>query len=206
MNQFMAFVSAFRFAALACFIVAVATSVSADEILYEHPFPNTPTGGWCSSCQGSYRVWDQFDLTSNSTITEIQARLHFVSLNNSIEYSIWDPTRTTQYFAQSIAPGDLSISGTPVHSEFYEVAAEITGLVLPLGTYALSIYYVHPTTFLGWVETETVVHGRSFQSDGGFGSNKDMVFRIIGTAVPEPSGIAPFAIGLAATMLRRRRN
>lgn len=188
-----------RFSSFACLLTTLVASASADEILYQHPYPGVETtSAWCTACGLSYRVWDQFDLAEDSTITQIQARLYLnpATMGNPIEYSIWDTTRTTQLFSQSFAQGDLSVVnlGDPAN----DISADMTGLNLAAGSYALSIYHARSGQDFAWYQTEVTVQGRSFQTDGGGGTNKDMAFRIIGTAIPEPTSLTLFALGLLA--------
>jgi hypothetical protein len=192
-------------------VFSVVASARADEVLYEHPFP-TPLEPWCTSCFGSFRVWDVFDLASNSAVTQIDARVYLDSgtFSAPLEFSVWDTTRSVQYFSQSFAAEDLSI--TPLGHPAFDISAGMTGLNLPAGSYALSLYYFVPSEQFAWYSTNVTVHGRSVQTFdaagtiiSGGGNARDMAFRIIGERVPEPSAGLLAAIAVSAVGLRTNR-
>ena len=191
-------------------------------ILYEHQFdPGTPQA--CTSCIPQppqlNRVWDAFDLTAPADVTAIEALLGFdasypTSGTTSIEYSIWDQSRSTELFAQSFFPNQLSI--TLVQPSNYDVLASLTPVLLGAGTYYLSIFNGSQVNALGWNISPVTVFGRSIQTIGPLfvplpptnsATGHDMEFRVIGaaaTAIPEPATLALVGISLAGVAAASR--
>lgn len=182
-------------------IAAVTTSLSFATVLFGHAFP-TPnsTSAWCSSCGGSYQEFDQFVLTNQSTITDIDALLYLRG-TSSINYIIYDATRTTQLFSENFALGSLTT--TSLGGPAYNVGAGFTGLNLAAGTYYLSILGNSSAT-TAWYQSSVTVDGKSFQTNGGGGTGRDQAFTISGT-VPEPTTIALLGLGLLGFAAARRR-
>jgi PEP-CTERM motif len=184
-----------------------ATSASASTIVFQHAFP-TPntTNAWCTSCFGSFQEFDQFTLASATIVTQIDAMMYLGNPNNfSFEYSVWNPTRTTQLFSQTFTPAQLTL--TSLGGPAYNVTAFLTGLTLGPGAYALSIF--DATGYVGWFQSHITVDGQSFQTSGGGGTGGDQAFVVWGddarSAVPEPGTLVLLGTGLSLVAARMRR-
>ncbi len=192
------------FAILAVVSGLLAGGPAKATVLFEHTFGDpTTNSAWCTSCQGSFRVFDQFTLAADATISQIDARL-WLDPQVGVEYSVWDTTMTTQLFAQTVALADLNL--TSLGGTAYDVTAGISGLNLTAGTYMLSIYNPSSASVVAWFQNG--LQGSSFQTQGGGGSDRQMSFRLVGnggTAVPEPSALALCGLALFGVGVARKR-
>lgn len=197
--------------------MATTAAMSHASVLFQHVYSavgDTSTDVVCSSCGGSYRVWDRFTFGADAHVTEIDARLYF-SAPQSVNYSVWDVTRSVQLFGQTFAYADLDLEPLPYSDtdRFYDVRVFPLGLDLLAGSYYLSIFSQAGT--LGWSQVLNTVDGNSFQLFGSGGTNRDNAFRIIGYAqdvpgsgagsIPEPASVALVALGLFGLGVVRRR-
>jgi len=178
---------------------------AAPIVLFEHS--GEPSGGsYCSSCDGGeWRVWDRFSLTTDATISQISAVVDDtggpLAGAHTIEFSIWDTTRTGQLFAQTFLWSELSptVAHTP---SVFRLFADVQ-VSLPAGNYFLSVYDSVGMNGIAWTTRRPTVDGFSFQSfnaDGtgilGGGNNVDFVFAVLGTPVPIPPALWLFGSGL----------
>lgn len=194
--------------------IAVTASLSFADVLFSHQFPTASTASsiWCSSCHGSYQVFDQFKLTDNSYISQIDALLTFFGASSlsSLQYAIFDISRENQLYSRTFALSDLtSISLPGWHHPAYNVSAFFNDLTLASGTYNLSI--IGDASFItGWYQSDITVDGKSFQTMGTSGTGHDQAFRIIGNQisaeVPEPATVALFGLGLLGFVTLRRKS
>lgn len=158
----------------------------------------------CSRCSDGWRAWDVFSLNGGATITQISAVIADtggeLAQAHTIEFSIWDESRTTQLFAQSFAFSALSpVQGPDLENGAvpgtFEVYADISVWV-GAGNYSLSIYDAVGRDGIAWAVKQDTVNGRSFQSFnpdgtgalGAAGNGKDMIFAVRGECEESPGG------------------
>lgn len=167
------------------------------------------SSAYCSSCGSYWRQSDEFTLSADSNIFDIESELYLSSVS-SINYSIWDTGLTTELYSRTFSIGELYREGAGVSNNF--IRASFDDLQLSAGTYALSIWNGGNNGVLGWHQrlnstgTSTQCITSSFTNCYSRG---DMTLRIIGeeiAPVPLPAGL-PLLVGALGSFvwLRRRR-
>lgn len=172
---------------------------------------NTVIESWCSSCNGRFRIFDQFTLTSTNAITGFSVSVY--SLDPywpvDVNFSIWSVASgdlpDVQLFSQTIAAADFTSSALSVNA-LLATTDDLNGLVLDAGTYFVSFY--NPTN-LG-INGYFGGGGKLYQAENAFHAGTSAGFILYGGAanpVPEPStmlltGLALLALGVNA---RRRQ-
>ncbi|WP_298668843.1 PEPxxWA-CTERM sorting domain-containing protein [uncultured Sphingomonas sp.] len=165
------------------------------------------TNAWCSSCGGSYQVFDTFSLGSASTLN---------SITFAVQANYNYPTATTVSFhtLSGGLPGSTIASYTFNPSAFVSatltgnntalITVALPGLALGAGSYDVSFY--SPTN-LG-VPGYAKAGGQLYQAGAGFHADQVAAFSISGLAgaVPEPATWALMILGFGAIggVLRRK--
>jgi hypothetical protein len=183
--------STMRNAILVCACAtAFGTPVFADTIFQSIPdlTVNPSTNAWCSSCYGSFRVFDTFTIGNTSTISsvsfDVQTNGFFPT---DVDVSIWTVasggTPGLQLFDQTITP-DQFVSTVDTTNGTTIVTVNLTALVLAPGTYDISFY--NPS-FLS-VPGYTGGSGLLYQEGVGFHSGESAGFILQGNAVAAVPG------------------
>jgi hypothetical protein len=156
--------------------------------------PDVP--GWCSSCSGSYRVFDTFNLGSASTITGTTVAVYNAyDFPTNIDVSIWTVVGGlpgTQLFDANFTPAQFA-STAPGASLTTLVTLDLPNWALASGSYDISFY--NPTGLA--INGYTGGSGLLYQQGAGLhGDSAGFVLDGTATsAVPEPSTWAMMILG-----------
>ncbi|MBX3484924.1 PEPxxWA-CTERM sorting domain-containing protein [Phenylobacterium sp.] len=191
---------------------AFATSASADTLFQSIPDLTVApdTNAWCSSCDGSYRVFDEFSVAADSTAETLTFAVQS-DYNYPTDVSVFiyaggtSDAPGSQIYSSIFAPGDwLSAVNTAFNTTL--VTVNLGAVALNAGTtYVLSYY--SPVN-LG-APSYGQGSGRLYQADAGAIDGQSLAFAFNGNTggVPEPGVWALMIVGFggAGAMLRRRR-
>lgn len=127
-------------------LLALATSsaFANADVLFQNS--GTPSSAWCSPCYSTsafdfeYRVWDQFTLSQNSTISSLDFTIYDISPNGAaqnINVSIWDAPGGNMLLSQTYNSSQWTAAGTALYT--YNQLSVNTNWTLASGSYYLSI-------------------------------------------------------------------
>lgn len=160
---------------------------------------------WCSSCSGSYRVYDAFTLAADASIERIDFAVQSgFNLSTTITVGIFELSAGlpgTQLFTQDFAPASFTWVDTVFETSIVTVLP--SGLNLAAGSYDISFY---SPVFLG-VPGYSNPGGVLYQHDLGFRLGQSVAFALYGseTATPEPATAALLGLALGGLAWSRRR-
>jgi len=166
------------------------------------------------ACSGSWTVFDDFVVGTDSEITSISWTARFYAGLSDYNFSnIWiydnDPVFAsgTQLFSFSSA-GTVTASG--LGSNFYDIALSGFSQTLAAGTYWLGLQHDTNASYATVASTGAVNNSTQWQNDGAGNRNSgqpEMAFKIHGNAieVSEPAYFGLFIL-LSLSLLSTRRH
>lgn len=169
--------------------------------------------GWCSSCDGSYRIFDQFALGSSETITGFTVSAYSLGSYwpSDVNFSIWTvggggDVPGVQLFSQTIAAANFTTTTLSDDRALLATTDDVTGLTLGAGTYYVSFYNPSRLAINGYVGGGGNLYQEGNTHHAGTSAGF-ILFNDATNSVPEPStmlltSLAILALGVTA---RRRR-
>jgi len=186
--------------------LACPVGVTKADVLYTSSafaYANNPNlNSWCSSCNGTYHVYDLFTLSTNSTVTgtNFAVQSSYGPPDRVIDITIWDSSLTNLLYAETVS----SYGRVELGNDVAMISSTISGINLDAGSYYMGWYDPVAMGIPGYIGDGS---GSMFQSDGGSGSGDYVAaFQVIGV-VPEPETYAMLLVGLGLIgfVARRRK-
>jgi hypothetical protein len=168
-------------------------------------YVNDLPSGLCSSCLGSYRIFDTFTLAEPVSVQATTVALYGYPFPVEVNFSVWTVTSGNlpglQLFQQDFT---ADLSNSVVVGDRAVTTFNVTGLTLDAGTYDVSYY--NPSS-LGLKEFYSSV-GVLYQQNAfpGFISGAAIGFELDGEplAIPLPATWSLFGPAIAAAFLLNR--
>jgi hypothetical protein len=165
------------------------------------------TSPWCSGCGSSFRIFDQFTLNEHESINGFSVALYSPApyWGSGMNFSVWTvgagDVPGTQLFSQNLSNADFTTQAIR-NDALIASTGKVTGLDLDAGNYYVSFYnpYLAVWGYNGG-------GGDLYQQGIGHyeGTSAGFTLSAAANQVPEPAGLALFAVAMACAMGARRR-
>jgi hypothetical protein len=168
--------------------------------------------GVCSSCSGSFRVFDTFSLASNASIDAVTVGVYPYPFPTNISVSIWSISGgapASQLFTETFTPGQFA--STVTYPDRVLVTVDPISLMLAAGTYDISFYNADGLGLIHYYGGAGLFYqqGNAVSDLGGsLGGSLGFVLSGDAQTTPLPATLPLFASGLGALGLlgwRRKR-
>lgn len=191
-----------------------ALAASATQVLVDTGTATTFLGHYSSQLRG-FTVYDDFTLSAAGTINHVVFDEGLTSglFNGSFNFSVYQYAgaqsvgaliSTTTLNPGSYTATHINSSGAPIYSVDFSMA----DLALNAGTYYLSFYGLGNMDFRAVRNGNTgnflQYHGSSYYQSGAGGLGLRLE-NVETNAVPEPSSLALFGLGIAGLLVAQRR-
>lgn len=198
-------------AAMGAILLTICGSQSSASVVFSTVptiISDYPAASWCSSCYGSYRVYDYFVLDDKYTLSDLDISLsstYFIP--NAITFSVnaMAPTGIgSELFSTTIGEADfLSLVSVPGGVAQLKVA--LPNWTLDKGGYWLSAYNPQNLAVPGFSSTRAGL----YQEGIGGHPGQTVAFTLYGNsaagAVPEPSSWTMLILGFGAVGFAMRQ-
>ncbi len=203
-------------AAALLFGLTAAPMAQADPLYSSIPNLDVAGGSreWCSTCEGTYEVFEQITLASPITVSSFDVATSLVYGTSyagldGMTLQILDSSLSTLLFSQSTATS--LVETTAFNTDI--VTGDVSGLTLGAGTYWVGFVVEGPggmllQGFTGGNGSGIESNPTTFTNDGGLQSDSnDIGFQFFGAqqSVPEPASITILVVGLIGAGLARRK-
>lgn len=200
-----------RTASLAACVIAGFPLTAAADVVFQsvNNLSDTSklTSPWCSGCGSSYRIFDKFTLTEHESVNGFSVGLYSPApyWGSGMNFSIWTidggDVPGTQIFSQNLSNADFTTQAIR-NDALIASTGKVTGLDLDAGSYFVSFYnpYLAVWGYNGG-------GGELYQQGVGHygGTSAGFTLSAAANQVPEPAGLALFAVAMACAVGARKR-
>jgi len=179
-------------------------------ILYDNG-PSNGTGGYTFDSGDFFQVANSFDLTSDSTITDVNAQIMSVASATpvSVDWLITSAALGGTIFGSGTADVSSSTYLSTINGyQYWDASFGVGSIALSAGTYYLQFHNGQDSAGGAGALFWAISGGPSTALSNDVGAVDSESFQILGTvaaaAVPEPAPYALVGAGLLGLLARRR--